>query len=68
MMPWIKLARIVLALVGIANIVLYLVGGSHILLAVGVILVCGGVVILGYVEDPASFRQPVKRFRLRHRD
>lgn len=68
-MPWIKLLRIMLFMVGVANIAIYFVAsGLHILLAIGVLLVCGGGVVVGYVEDPASFHQPVKLFRRRRRN
>lgn len=57
MIRWIKPVRLILIVVGLANIIAYFANGSYALLMVGVILVCSGIVILGYLEAPASFHR-----------
>jgi hypothetical protein len=60
-------AKIVVVVLGIANILLYFTSGSGLFLGIGVLLICGGIVIIGYIENPADFHARIRLFR-RNRD
>lgn len=65
-MHWPRALRVALILVGVVNVAIYFLGGEpRIILAGGVIAICGGTVILGYVKDPGSFHRPVRGSRWR---
>ncbi len=64
-----RVARIILALVWLAGVALYFFDvRSRTLWGLGVMVVCGGSVVLGYFEDPARFHRPVRVFPSRRRD
>ena len=55
------LARIALGAIGITNVALVLSTSHRTLAGILTMIVCGGAVVLSYVEDPNSFHQPVSR-------